>query len=181
MASDGLPIFTKLDGMMAVFTEEHQILEAARKIKEQGYTVFDAITPYPVHGLEEAVGVKRSWIPWVTFIAGATGCIFGTWLTWWTSAVSWPINVGGKPMWSLPAFVPIIFELTILFAALASVKIMFVACGLPRVNPPVVDEDLTSHKFGLFISSKDSKFNNEETKKALADLGAEKVHEVSEY
>jgi len=181
MASQGLPIFKKQSGVMAVFTEEHQILTAAQKVQDAGYTVFDAITPYPVHGLEEAVGVKRSWIPWVTFFAGAFGCIFGTWFTWWTSAVSWPINVGGKPMWSLPAFVPIIFELTILFAALASVKVMFVACGMPSVNPPVVDEDLTSHKFGLFISSLDSKFKSDEAIKLLNDLGAEKVHEVSEY
>lgn len=172
----------KSGGVMAIFTDEHQILEAAEKTRLQGYKDFDAITPYPVHGMEEAVGVKRSWLPWATFILGALGCLFGLWFTWWTSAVNWPINVGGKPMWSLPAFVPIIFELTILFAAIGTVKtLIFVALGLPKVNPPVVDLDLTSHKFGLFISDKDAKFNAVEVQEWLKGLGAEAVHNVSEY
>lgn len=169
-------------GVMGIFTDEHAILEAAEKTRLKGFVDFDAVTPYPVHGMEEAVGVKRSWIPWVTLLAGAAGCLFGLWFTWWTSAVSWPINVGGKPMWSLPAFIPIVFELTILFAALASVKVMIiVACGLPKIDPPVVDLDLTSHKFGLFVSERDSKYNAREVQAWMQELGAEAVHEVGEY
>lgn len=172
----------KSGGIMGVFLEEAQILKAAESTRLKGYKDFDAITPYPVHGLEEAVGIKRSWLPYVTLVAGATGCLFGLWFTWWTSAVNWPINVGGKPMWSLPAFVPIIFELTILFAALASVKtLILVALGLPKINPPVVDLDLTSHKFGLFISDKDQKYNVEDIKALMKDLGADAIHVVSEY
>ncbi len=169
-------------GIMGVFLEEHTILEAAEKTRLKGYLDFDAITPYPVHGMEEAVGIKRSWIPWVTFFAGAAGCIFGLWFTWWTSAVDWPINVGGKPMWSLNAFVPIIFELTILFAALASVKVMFVvACGLPKIKSPVVDLDLTSHKFGLFISDQDKQYKSSDVQAWMKELGADAIHEVAEY
>ncbi len=169
-------------GVMGVFTDEHMILKAAEKTRLKGYINFDAITPYPIHGMEEAVGVKRSWLPWVTLIAGATGCLVGLWFTWWTSAVSWPINVGGKPMWSLPAFIPIIFELTILFAALASVKTMiFVALGLPKVDPPVIDLDLTSHKFGLFISDKDNQYKSKDVQSWMKELGAQAVHEVMEY
>lgn len=169
-------------GVMGIFTDEHTILTAAEKTRLKGFKDFDAITPYPVHGMEEAVGVKRSWIPWVTLIAGATGCLAGLWFTWWTSAVSWPINVGGKPMFSLPAFIPIIFELTILFAALASVKVMiFGALGLPKIDPPVVDLDLTSHKFGLFVSERDGLYNAREVQAWMQELGAEAVHEVGEY
>lgn len=168
-------------GMMAIFTDEHVALKAAEKTRLKGYRDFDAITPYPVHGMEEAVGVKRSWIPWVTFFAGTFGCLFGLWFTWWTSAVSWPINVGGKPYWSLPAFIPIVFELTILFAALSSVKVMIFANGLPKVNPPVVDLDLTSHKFGIFISEEDRKYDSSEIESFMKELGAEAVHKVSEY
>lgn len=171
----------KNGGYMAVFDEENTIMHAAEKTRLEGYINFDAITPYPVHGMEEAVGVKRSWIPWVTFFAGLAGGTFGLWLTWWTSAVSWPINVGGKPMWSLPAFVPVIFELVILFAALASVKVMIFACGLPRISPPVVDPDLTCSKFGLFVSEKDAKFSEEATKQWLSSLGAKEIHRVAEY
>ncbi len=168
-------------GVMGIFLEESQILNAANKTREKGFVDFDAITPYPVHGMEEAVGIKRSWLPWVTFFAGAAGCSAGLWFTWWTSAVSWPINVGGKPMWSLPAFVPIIFELTILFAALATVKTMILANGLPKIDPPVVDLDLTSHKFGLFVSEKDKNYSSSELVSWMKEMGAVEVHEVSEY
>lgn len=171
----------KQGGVMGIFLEESDILSAAAKTRDKGYKAFDAITPYPVHGLEEAVGIKRSWLGWVTFLAGAFGCLAGLWFTWYTSAVSWPINVGGKPMWSLPAFVPIIFELTILFAALFTVKAMIFANGLPRINPPVVDYDLTSHKFGLFVSEKDDKYSAQELKDWMKEMGAVEVHEVAEY
>ena len=172
---------SKKGGIMGIFLEESVILTAANKTREKGFTAFDAITPYPVHGMEEAVGIKRSWLPWVTFFAGAAGCVLGLWFTWWTSAVSWPINVGGKPMWSLPAFIPIIFELTILFAALATVKVMILANGLPKIDPPVVDPDLTSHKFGLFVSQLDKNYSPEELKNWMKEVGAVEVHEVSEY
>ena len=88
-------------------------------------TKFDAISPYAIHGMEEACGIKRSGIPYVTFVAGVTGLLSGLALTWYTSAYDWPINVGGKPAFSLPAFIPILFELTILFAALSSVAALF--------------------------------------------------------
>lgn len=168
-------------GIMGIWLTEEDILHAAETVKNKGYLKFDAITPYPVHGMEEASGLSRSWIPWVTFFAGVTGCLSGLWFTWWTSAVSWPVNIGGKPMWSLPAFIPVIFELTILFAALASVGAMIIACGLPKVNPPVVDPDLTSHKFGLIIYDQDQKYNSSEIQNLFKELGADAVHDVVEY
>ena len=171
----------KCGGVMGIWSEEHQVLEAARKVKNQGFIKFDAITPYPVHGMEEACGIQRSPIPWVTFFAGLTGCLFGVWLTWWTAAVSWPINVGGKPMWSLPAFIPVIFELTILFAALSSVGALFAMCGLPKINPPVVDPHLTSHKFGLIVFENDKKYSPSDVEQMFGNLGAEAIHKVSEY
>lgn len=168
-------------GIMGIWLTEEDILHVAETIKNKGYSKFDAITPYPVHGMEEACGVRRSWIPWVTFLAGATGCLFGLWFTWWTSAVNWPVNIGGKPMWSLPAFVPVIFELTIFFAAHCSIITMFIACGLPKFNPPVVDPDLTSHKFGLIIYDKDGKYDSAEIQNLFKELGADAVHDVAEY
>src|SRR5690606_6744825 len=105
--------------------DEHKLVEAARKVREAGFTKFDAVTPYPIHAIEEAVGIKRSVIPYVAFVAGTAGLLIGLFVTWYTSAVNWPINVGGKPLFSLPAFIPILFELTILFSALASVAALF--------------------------------------------------------
>ena len=111
----------RIGGMAGIFLDEHQVVDAARKVREAGFTKFDAISPFPLHGMEEAVGIKRSVIPYVSFVAALVGLAAGLGLTYWTSVVSWPINVGGKPFFSLPAFIPIMFELTILFSALSSV------------------------------------------------------------
>ena len=128
-----------------------------------------------MHEVDEAIGIKRSFIPWVTFIFGLTGCTFGIWFTWWTSAVDWPLNIGGKPMWSLPAFIPVIFECTILLAALSSVGALFFICGLPKVNPTIIDPDLTSHKFALFVPSNDTFYDEQRLGQIFKDNGAEDV------
>ena len=145
-------------GAAGIFEDEAAFLKAASRLREKTGS-FEAISPYPVHGLEEALRLKRSWIPWVCFAGGLFGFSFGLWLTWWTSAVSWPVIVGGKPFWSLPAFVPVIFELTILFSALAAIGGLLYACSLPAVRPPIIDPALTSHKFALFIPFKEGMSN----------------------
>ena len=168
-------------GVAGIWSDDEAILAAAAKMREAGYKQFDAITPFPVHGMEEAVGIKRSFIPWVTFFAGVTGCILGVWLQWWTSAVDWALNVGGKPFFSLPAFIPVTFELTVLLAALLSVGTMFAVNGLPKVNPPIIDKDLTSHKFALWVPETEDGFDADKVEKFLKDLGAEQVKRVAEY
>lgn len=162
-------------GTAAIFETEAQVLKAAARVREAGFKKFDAITPYPVHGMEEAVGIKRSWIPYVAFTMGVIGLSSGWLLTWWTSAVNWPLNIGGKPFHSLPAFIPILFELTILFAALSSVGALFYACGLPRVNPPIIHPDLTSHKFGIFIPQDDTGYDERKIEEMFRSLGASEV------
>ena len=79
-----------------VWAHQEEFLAAAKELKKKGFSDFSAITPCPVHGLEEIMNIKRSWIPWVTFLFGLSGCVFGLWFTWWTSAVNWPLIVGGK-------------------------------------------------------------------------------------
>ena len=157
--------------IVAYFDDEETFLSAARKA--QSVKGIDAITPYPVHGLEEALQIKRSWIPWVTFIFGLIGMSAGFALTWYTSVVSWPLVIGGKPFFSLPAFIPVIFECTILFGALTSVGALFYACDLPRVNPPVLDKDLTSHKFAVFCPL--ALHSEEEIKRTFDGLNATQV------
>lgn len=162
-------------GIAGIWLDEHQLVEAARKTKAAGFTKFEAISPFPLHGIDDAMGIPFSFIPWVTFIFGLGGFLFGTWFTWWASAVDWPIIIGGKPMWSLPAFVPVMFELTILFAALSSVGALIFICGLPKVDPPVIDPALTSHKFALFIPEDDTGFSAAKVEQMLKDLGAVEV------
>ena len=168
-------------GVAGIWSDDQKILVAATKMKEAGYKDFDAITPFPVHGMEEALGLKRSPIPWVTFFAGLTGCSLGLYFQYWTSAVSWPINVGGKPFFSLPAFIPITFEVTILFAALFSVGSMFFFNKLPKILPPVIDKDLTSHKFALWVPENEKGYSVEKVEAFLKELGAEEVKRIGEY
>jgi hypothetical protein len=171
----------KTGGVVGIWLDDHKLVAAAHKVREAGYKKFDAITPFPVHGLEEAIGIKRSWIPYVTFGAGITGLASALALTYWTSAVDWPINVGGKPFFSGPAFVPIMFELTVLFAALFSVGTLFAICGLPKIDPPIIDPDLTSHKFALFIPESEAGYDAARAEQMLSSLGAQEVRRIAEY
>ena len=162
-------------GIAGIWLDEHKLVEAAKKTRESGVQNFEAISPFPIHGIDDAMGIPRSFIPWVTFIFGLLGCTFGVWFTWWASAVDWPINIGGKPMWSLPAFVPVIFECTILFAALSSVGALFAITGLPKVDPPIIDPDLTCHKFALFVPEDSNRFDRAQLEKIFRDHGAVEV------
>lgn len=166
-----------VNGTAGIWTDEHDLVEAAKKVKEAGFTMTEAISPFPLHGIDDAMGIPRSWIPWVTFTFGLLGCSFGTWFTWWTSAVNYPLVIAGKPFWSLPAFIPIIFECTILFAALSSVGALIAVCGLPKVNPPIIDPDLTCSKFALFIPETDKAYNASKIEELFKSLGAESVRQ----
>jgi hypothetical protein len=171
----------KMGGVAGIWLDDHELVAACHKVREAGFKKFDAITPFPVHGIEEAIGIQRSMIPWVTFFAGVTGLGCGLLLQYWTSAVDWPINVGGKPFVSGPAFAPVMFELTILFAALASVGAMIALCKLPKVDPPLIDPDLTSHKFAIFIPENDVNYDAARAEQLLKSLGAKEVKRVAEY
>ncbi len=162
-------------GIAGIWLDEHKLVEAARKTRQAGYTKFEAISPFPLHGIDEAMGIPFSFIPWITFIFGLAGFSFGVWFTWWTSAVDWPVIIGGKPMWSIPAFVPVMFELTILFGALSSVGALIFVCGLPKVDPPVIDPDLSSHKFALFVPEDDKGFNAANIEQLFREMGAVEV------
>lgn len=170
-----------IGGIAGIFLEESTVLHAAEKVREAGFTKFEAITPYPVHGMEEACGIKRSPIPYVTFSAGVVGLIAAIAMTYYMSAVDWALNIGGKPFFSGPAFVPIMFELTVLFAALSSVGAFFYLCGMPKIDPPVIDKDLTCHKFAIFIPENDVGYNFERAQKILKDLGADEIKKVAEF
>lgn len=165
-------------GIAGIWEDEHQMIAAARATREAGYKKFNAISPFPLHGIDEAMGIPRSFIPWVTFVMGLVGCGFGIWFTWWTSTYDWPVIVGGKPMWSMQAFIPIIFELTILFGALSSVAALIFICGLPKINPPTIDPDLTSHKFALFIPSTEVGYDIEKIKKIFNKFDVGEIKET---
>ena len=137
---------------VVVFGDEEHLLAAARAARARSFDVVEAYTPYPVHGLDEVLGIPRSRLPWVTLAAGATGLSLGTWLQYWASATDWPIDVGGKPFDSLPAFVPVMFELTILFAGLATFVFVLARSGLlPGRRPPRQIAGTTDDRFALVV------------------------------
>jgi hypothetical protein len=153
MASHAATSSPQLAGVIGFFDGPHALTEAMKKIRDARYENYDAYTPYPVHGLEAAAGLKRSPIPYVTFAAGLTGTSIAFLFQYWTSAVDWPLIVGGKPFNSWPAFVPVMFELTVLFAGLATVAALFVFCGLPNTTRKIYDPGITRDKFALVIEA----------------------------
>ncbi len=173
-----------ISGVVGFLPDEEALLEAAKKTYAAGYRKFDTLSPFPIHGMDQAMGLSRSPIPYVTFVMGLGGAIAGVLLTWWTSAVNYRLNVGGKPLGlieALPGYIPIVFELTILFAALSSVAAMFILNGLPKVDPPIIDKDITSHKFALFIPETEEEYNSEKAQEHLKSIGANEVRTVAEF
>lgn len=168
-------------GIVGIFNDEHVLLEAAKKTYAAGYRQFDTISPFPIHGMDDAMGLKRSPIPYVTFTFGLLGLLTAITFQWYTAAFDWPINVGGKPGFSLPAFIPVTFELTVLFAGLSTFASVLYFCRLPKVDPPILDPDLTSHRFGLFVPSGDVGFDPAKTEAHLKAVGAIEVKKVSEF
>ena len=160
-----------LTGVIGFFDNPHVLMEATKKVREANYRDFDTFTPYPVHGLEAAQGLKRSPLPFVTFAAGLTGCCLGFLLQYWTSAVDWPLNVGGKPFNSWPAFVPVMFECTILFAGLATMGAMLLFNGLPNTRRKIFDPSLTRDRFAIVIEAPVQSEDDEDEQARNAKLG----------
>ena len=181
-----------LAGVLGYFDDPTALVAATSQVRDAHYESFDVFTPYPVHGLDAAQGLKRSPLPYVTFVAGATGFMLAVTLQYWTSAVDWPLNVGGKPFWSWPAFVPIMFELTVLLGGLATVAGMFALNGLPNVTKKSFDPALTNNRFAILIEAPAPKsdsedeapiksfksFSESEAAEFLKKLGAKEVRSV---
>jgi len=162
-------------GVIGYFAGADQLVQAMRKVREAKYSSFDAFTPYPIHGLDAAQGLSRSPLPFVTFAAGLTGCCLGFLLQYWTSAVDWPLNVGGKPFNSWPAFVPIMFELTVLLGGLSTVAAMFLLNGFPNIRKKIFDPGLTRDRFALVI---EAPVEESEAQSFLKKVGATEVKSV---
>jgi len=171
-------------GVVAEFADAHDVLNAAHKAREAGYTVMEAYSPVPVHGLDEALGRKRSKLPWIVFCAGMTGCIGGFMMQVWMAHIDYPWNVGGRPTLSWPAFIPVTFELTILCSAFAAVFGMFGLNGLPRphhpiFNTPNFDRSTLDHYF-LCIEAKDPTFDEASATAFLRELKPEAVNTITD-
>jgi hypothetical protein len=173
---------TGIYGLVAEFDDPDTLLHAAEKVYDAGYRKIDAYTPFPVHGLAEVIGFQDNRLPWMIFFAGLTGAAGGLALQWWTSVIDYPQNVGGRPLFSLPSFIPVTFECTILLSALTCVFGMIALNGLPRPYHSIFNapnfERATQDKFFLAVEADDPRFDRAETERLLRGLHPVAVNEV---
>ncbi len=186
---------TRIYGLLAEFETPGDLMAAAEKCRDAGYRWWDCHTPFPVHGLDGAMGLKRTWLPWFVFGAGATGTLVAFLLQAYTNSWNFPMWAGvwvhgypflisGKPAMSLPAFIPVMFELTILFSALATVKLMFLFNGLPQLYHPLFTSNrfrrASNDRFFIVIEARDPKFLPKRTEEFLKTLSPVSIETVED-
>lgn len=176
------PAKNPIYGVIAEFDSADQLLDATKRAYSEGYRKMDAYSPFPVHGLSEALGPDDNRIKWLIFLAGCAGVAAGVALEWWVSTQAYPHNVGGKPYWSWPLFVPPAYECMILFAAGAAFFGMFALNGLPKPHHPIFEakrfELASQDRFFLCIESDDPRYDHEAAKTFLNGMPGAEVSEV---
>lgn len=164
--------------VLGVFEDESHLLRATREVRRRGLHVADVFAPYAVHGLDEAMGLRPSMLPWVCFAAALTGAGLKLWFEFWTAVVDWPLNVGGKPWNSLPAFVPVTFEVMVLSAGVATVCAFLLLARLrPGKRPSLVHPGVTDDRFVLLLEESDARFDFAAVRRLLLRMGAVAVEE----
>ena len=174
---------TSIYGLMAEFEAHEQLLEAATKARDHGYSRMDGYSPFPIEGLPQALGRKRTLVPLVVLLGGIGGGLGGYFMEWYANVISYPINIGGRPMNAWPSFIPITFELTILGAALSAFFGSLAMNKLPQPYHPVFNvpnfERASIDRFFLCIEASDPRFDSLATRRFLESLKALAVSEVT--
>ena len=164
--------------LIGIFEDEDRLIKATNAAREANLEIVDVFAPYAVHGVDRAMGLAPSRLPWVTFFLGLFGAVTMTYFQFWASAVSWPINVGGKPWNSLPAFVPAIFEITVLCGGVGTVLFFFWWAGMrPGLQSPMSDTRVTDDRFALVLRQTGAKFNRSAVEALLKRFHAVKIEE----
>ncbi len=163
---------------VATFDNEHDTADAIRASRRHGYKVVDVFGPYAVHGIEESMGLAPSRLPWIVFAMGLAAAALKVWFEFWTTAIDWPINVGGKPFNSLPAFVPVTFEVMVLGAGVTAVLAFLIVCrlypGKPAICPAAA---VTDDRFAVVLEQTDSTFDPAEVERMFREHHAVAVEE----
>lgn len=171
-------------GLLIEFDRVEPLLRAAERVRDAGFKCWDVHTPFPVHGCDEAMGIEPTRLPLLVLAAGAAGAIGALGLQWWTNAVNYPFLISGKPLFSLPANIPVVFEATVLFGALAAFLGMLAFNGLPKLYHPLFASarfrKATDDRFFIFIEAGDPKFDATATREFLQGLGPTAIEEVRE-
>ena len=173
-----------IHGLMAEFDDPSSLVAATERAHREGYRRMDAYSPFPIEELHEALGSRHTRLPLIVLIGGLCGCIGGYALQYWSSVMAYPLNIGGKPLHSWPAFIPVTFECTILVAALSAVLGMLALNGLPQPYHPVFNVPrfalASRNRFFLCIESADPKFDLEGTREFLVTLNPREVSTVAD-
>ena len=171
-------------GYLVEFATPEALLAAAERVRDAGYSRWDAHAPFPVHGLNDAMGLRPTRLPLLVFGAGLTGATVGLVMQWFTNALDYPFLISGKPLFSLPANIPVMFELTILFAALAAFVGMLAANDLPRPYHALFTSRrfrrATADRFFISVEAVDPKFDAANTREFLATLGGSDVERIKD-
>lgn len=165
----------------AFFENEDDLVAGAAAARGAGFEVHDAYTPFAVHGLDNAVGLPSSRLTWIAFAAGAVGLVLALTLQIWTSAYDWPLNVGGKPFNSFPLFIPVAFELTVLFSGLIAIGVLFARNRMWLFSKRHVFEHVTDDRFVLVLKQSDASFDMKNALSLFARYGAIRVIEGDEF
>jgi hypothetical protein len=176
----------KVYGTVAEFDDPDVLMDAASAAYHQGYRAMDAYSPFPIHGMDDALGIKETKLPWFTLAAGLTGACTGFGMQWFASVMHYPYDIGGRPYFSWPAFIPITFELNILFASFTTGLLMLALNGLPLPYHPIMNtanfERATSDRFFLCLEATDPLYDGDSARAFLEGLEHKplEVSEVSE-
>lgn len=169
-------------GLLAEYRDPAALYHAAEEMRKAGYRQYDTHSPFPIHGMDRAMGLGNSKVGYITIGGGITGFLVGWWLQWWTSAVDYPINISGKPFFAWEPSIPVIFELTILLSAFGAVAGMLLLNGLPRPYNPLFYSSrfgrVTDDGFFLHVSAVDKRYDRQDTHALLEKLGALHVEEL---
>jgi len=183
MSSHNTDTGHQLYGLMAEFETPTELVLAARRTREAGFRKFDAYTPYPIHELDAAMDLHDNRVSKFTFLGGLFGCVGGFSLASWCAAVAFPLNIGGRPLISVPMFIPVTFECTILVGGLTAALSMLAMNGFPSPYHPVFNVerfvDASRSKFFLCIESADPKFDRQATASFLESLKPMEIAEVA--
>ncbi|MEZ4451169.1 MAG: DUF3341 domain-containing protein [Nannocystaceae bacterium] len=174
----------KVFGLLAEYDTAHAIFHACEKVRDAGYQKWDSYTPFPVHNLDKAMGLKPSLLGWIVFAAGMTGASCGMLLQWWTATIEYPVIIAAKPYFSYQAFVPVTFELGVLFASFGAVLGMLGLNKLPQWYHSCFKSErfarVTDDRFFICVEAADPKYDVERTRQLLQGTGAIHIEEVED-
>ena len=173
-----------LYGLMAEFNDANLLVHGCRQVRDAGFRQWDAHTPFPIHGMDEAMGIHGTRLPFLILAGGLTGLGLALLMQWWMNAVDYPLVISGKPLFGIWANIPVTFELTVLFSALATFFGMWGLNGMPRLFHPLFKSRrfrrATSDRFFIVIEANDPRFHPDKTREFLASLNGSTVEAVEE-